>query len=81
MIQAFITHSAVPFRFMYIIPYIEPESHQGTLGTKVRTLQYFGEKKPKNQMTPMSKHFVIVGRRNSLFNRKKQVQGGAAIDG
>lgn len=76
MIQAFITH------IMYIIPYIEPESHQGTLGTKVRTLQYFGEKKtPKNQMTPMSKHFVIVGRRNSLFNRKKQVQGGAAIDG
>lgn len=47
MIQAFITHSAVPFRFMYIIPYIEPESHQGTLGTKVRTLQYFGEKTPR----------------------------------
>lgn len=67
MIQAFITHSAVPFRFMYIIPYIEPESHQGTLGTKVRTLQYFGEKNPQEPDDPYEQALCNSGKEKLPF--------------
>lgn len=46
---------------------LQKQSPQGALYCEVNTLLYSGEKSQESNNPPISKHFVMVGRQNSLL--------------